>query len=266
MTHAYDPHGATLLDCFRGDASATLICHQDGGRDDVPAAFWLRETIDPLESLALDLCRRRVLDVEAGAGLHSLELQCRDLEVTAIDVAPECVAIMRERGVRRAVVADLHRFEGGPFDTIACLYNGLDKVGCLADLPRFLDRMRRLLARGGQLIADSFDLRVGAGPTRLAELCRREADGRYFGEMDLRFEFKGLQRACLLGPSGRRRYSGADCGGKRLAVRAGQKHRWALSRSCLPGVTALVEDPPNPWRSGSKNAPLRLRQSRDINQ
>lgn len=191
MTDAYNPHGAALLDCFRGDASAMLICHQDGARDDVPAAFWLRETIDPLETLALDRCRGRVLDVGAGAGLHALELQRRGFDVTAIDISPECVLIMRERGVRNAEVADMYVFEGGPFDTIVCLCNGLDKVGRLADLSRFLDRMRDLLAPDGQLIADSFDLRVGADAARLAELARKEAAGRYFGEIDLEFEYKG---------------------------------------------------------------------------
>jgi SAM-dependent methyltransferase len=188
---AYDPHGAALLDCFRGEASATLVCWQDSERDDVPAAFWLREVLDPLEALALDLCRGRVLDVGAGAGLHSLELQRRGLCVTAIDVAPECVAVMRERGVRDARATDLHAFDGGPFDTVVCLCNGLDKVGRLTELPRFLARVRALLAPGGQLVADSFDLRVGADAARLAALSRKQATGRYFGEMDLRFEYKG---------------------------------------------------------------------------
>jgi len=191
MREAYSPHGAALLDCFRGDESATLICYQDGARDDVPAAFWLREAIDPLESHALDLCRGRVLDVGAGAGLHALQLQRRGIDVTAIDIAPECVAIMRERGVRKAETADLYAFAGGPFDTIVCLCNGLDKVGRLADLPRFLERMRELLAPGGQLIADSFDLRAGADASRLAEFSRKDASGRYFGEIDLKFEYKG---------------------------------------------------------------------------
>jgi len=191
MKDAYSPHGAALLDCFRGDRTVTLICYQDGARDDVPAAFWLRETIDPLESRALELCRGRVLDVGAGAGLHALELQRRDIDVTAIDIAPECVAIMRERGVRNAEEVDLYAFDGGPFDTILCLCNGLDKVGRLADLPRFLERMRELLVPGGQLIADSFDLRIGADAARLADLARKEATGRYFGEVDLQFEYKG---------------------------------------------------------------------------
>jgi SAM-dependent methyltransferase len=167
-----------------------LICHQDGVRDDVPAAFWLRTTLDPLETRALDLCQGRVLDVGAGAGLHALELQRRGLEVTAIDISPNCVTIMKERGVRDAQLADLYTFEDSPFDTILSICNGLDKVGRLADLPKFLDRMRHLMAPGGQLLADSFDLRVGADAARLADLQRKTAAGRYFGEMDLRFEYK----------------------------------------------------------------------------
>lgn len=99
MRDAYDPHGAAVLDCFRGATDAVLICHQDGVRDDVPAAFWLREEIDPLEARALDLCRGRMLDVGAGTGLHTLVLQRRGLDVTAIDVSADCVTIMRERGV-----------------------------------------------------------------------------------------------------------------------------------------------------------------------
>jgi 2-polyprenyl-3-methyl-5-hydroxy-6-metoxy-1,4-benzoquinol methylase len=86
MKDAYNPQGAALMDCFRGDDSATLTCYQEGACDDVPASFWLREMIDPLETLTLELCRGHVLDV--GAGLNSLEFQRRGIKVTAIDVAP----------------------------------------------------------------------------------------------------------------------------------------------------------------------------------
>ena len=197
MRAAYDPHSEALLDYFAGSASATLICIQDGERDDVPAAFWFRDTIDPLEQRALDLAHGRVLDLGAGTGVHALRLQQRGVDVVAIDVAPGCVQIMRQRGLRQALSADLYEFDGGPFDTILCICNGLDKVGRLADLPRFLDRMRHLLAPGGQLLADSFDLRVGASPERLAELARKELSGSYFGEMDLQFEFNGCRGAAF---------------------------------------------------------------------
>lgn len=189
----YELHGAALLDSYRGDPSATLICHQDGVRDDVPASFWLRESLDSMEVLALSLCEGRVLDLGAGSGLHTLELQRRGYEVVAIDISSQCVEIMRDRGVADARTADLYAFDGGRFDTIACLCNGLDKVGRLDDLPRFLDRMRELLNPGGQLLADSFDLRSGASPERLVHIARRGAEGRYFGEIDLRFEYQGQE-------------------------------------------------------------------------
>lgn len=195
MRDAYDPHGAAVLDCFRGSTDTVLICHQDGARDDVPAAFWLREAIDVLEARALDLCRGRVLDVGAGTGLHTLALQRRGLDVTAIDISPDCVTVMRERGVHDAREADLYEFSDVSFDTIISLCNGLDKVGHLGDLPRFLDRMRELIAPDGQLIADSFDLRVDADATSRAVMARKMAAGRYFGEMDLQFEYQGRRGA-----------------------------------------------------------------------
>ncbi len=102
---------------------------------------------------------------------------------------------MRERGVRTAEAVDLYAFNGGPFDTILSLCNGLDKVGNLAELSRFLDRMGELLAPNGQLIADSFDLQINADAARLTELSRKEAAGRYFGEVDLQFEHKGYRGA-----------------------------------------------------------------------
>lgn len=191
MHDAYSPHGAAAMRYFRGDTGAMLVCHQDGRRDDVPAAFWFRETFDPLEARGLELAAGRILDLGAGTGVHALELQRRGQSVTALDVSAECVAIMRARGVRDAVAGDLYRFEGGPFDTVLCLCNGLDKVGRLADLPRFLGRMRALLADGGQIIADSFDLAIGADAETAAEIRRKSEAGRYYGETDLVFEFEG---------------------------------------------------------------------------
>ncbi|WEX08912.1 hypothetical protein [Chelativorans sp. AA-79] len=77
MTAAYDPHGAAMLDYERGITDAMLVCEQDGERDDIPAAFWFRTGIEPLEAAALDLCRGRILDVGAGTEIHALLPQVR---------------------------------------------------------------------------------------------------------------------------------------------------------------------------------------------
>lgn len=188
---AYGLHGAALLDHERGAPDMVLGVEQEGARDDVPAAFWFRREIDTLEQAALDLCRGRILDLGAGTGVHALRLQHAGHAVTAIEVEPACVEIMRRRGVRDARQADLLAFEGGPFDTLISLCNGLDKVGRLADLPRFLAQVRALLAPGGQFLADSFDLRVGADDAARKRFAAREVEGRFWGEMDLRFLYRG---------------------------------------------------------------------------
>jgi SAM-dependent methyltransferase len=114
MERAYSPHGAALADYFRGNEAAMLVCYQDGERGDVPAAFWFRELSDPLELMALDLAQGRVLDLGAGTGLHALELQRRGVDVTALDVSAEAVAIMTERGVEKARLGDLYSFDDAP--------------------------------------------------------------------------------------------------------------------------------------------------------
>lgn len=187
---SYDLHGEALLDCFRGDTDAVLICHQDGGRDDVPASFWLRDTVDALEMAALDQCRGKILDIGAGAGVHALELQRRGFDVTAIDIAPQCITVMKERGVNRPLLADVMQFHGDRFDTLLCLCNGLDKVGRLSALPAFLERIRCLMAPGGQLLTDSFDLRgqlevASNGASATSEV------RTITGELALQFEYRG---------------------------------------------------------------------------
>lgn len=192
MITAYSPHGAAMLDYERGVTDAMLICEQDGERDDIPAAFWFRTEIDPLEAVALDLCTGRILDVGGGTGVHTLLLQARGHDVTAIDVDSAAVDIMHRRGVQNARQADLYQFEGGPFDTVISICNGLDKVGRLHDLPRFLRAMRSLLAPDGRLIVDSFDLRIGADALTQARIAKKMAQGRYFGEIDLLFRYGDL--------------------------------------------------------------------------
>lgn len=189
---AYAPHGAALLAFESGDASATLACWHDGMRDDAPVAFGFRDTIDPLEAAALDLCHGRVLDLGAGTGVHTLRLQARGIAVTALDVEPACVAIMRRRGVRRAVQGDLLAFGEAPFETVLCVRNGLDKLGRLAWLPRFLDAVRGFMAPGGQLLADSFDPLHGADAAALARAARKVEQGRHPGEVELRFALSGV--------------------------------------------------------------------------
>ena len=189
----WKPHAAAMEAYHQGKRNAVLVVYDDFERDEVPISYFFRgpENFPSLEQLALDLCRGRVLDVGAGSGCHSLVLQSRGFDVTAIEILPELVRILQERGVRDARVATWMDLEAEPFETVFMMMNGLGLTESLSGLRRFLREARRLVRRGGQVLADSTDVRarldVEAGRTGALE----RADGRYVGELHFQVEYEG---------------------------------------------------------------------------
>lgn len=201
----WSPHGQALLDYFRGDHSAKVQVHEEGGETEtVPIRVFFRgpSEFSALEEAALELCRGRVLDAGAGAGCHALVLQELGLSVCAIDIAPEAVEVMRRRGVLDARCADLFQFHGGPFDTILMMMNGIGVVGTLARLDRFLGEVGRLLDPEGQLIFDSYDPRPGdeegnASPGTGPPTAGTSHPEPYPGQLRFQLEYKGRRGPTL---------------------------------------------------------------------
>jgi SAM-dependent methyltransferase len=164
-----------------------IVRDEDGGEERTPASVFFRrpEEFSALDEAALALCRGRVLDVGAGAGCHSLALQARGVAVTALDVAPEAVEVMRQRGVRDARCGDIFTFAGERFDTLLLLMNGIGLVGTIARLDWFLQDVPRLLAHGGQILLDSFD----PGPPDTPH------SDKYVGEMRFQLEYQDVRGA-----------------------------------------------------------------------
>lgn len=127
--------------------------------DEIPLVTLFRsyETMPKIERKALDMAKGKVLDVGAGAGCHSLVLQKRGLDVTAIDISPLSVETMRERGIRKVMEQDFFTLEG-KYDTILMLMNGIGIVGTLERMPEFFKQIDKILASGGQLLCDSSDI------------------------------------------------------------------------------------------------------------
>ena len=131
-SQSMEPYGLALLDFFKGDTSAKVVIHRDDGlTTDLPMSVFFRKPPDlsPLEQTAIDLCRGYVLDVGAGVGCHSLVLQEQGLAVYAIDISPEAVEIMLERGVKEVQCVSIFDFSGGPFDTILMMQSNGTRGG-----------------------------------------------------------------------------------------------------------------------------------------
>jgi SAM-dependent methyltransferase len=190
---AWEPHQAAMWAYHRGDHNAVIVVYDDFERDEVPVSYFFRSPgqFPSLESRALDLCRGRVLDVGAGSGCHSLALQDRGLEVTAIEVLPDLVDILRERGVKDARLATWMDVDVGQFDTILMMMNGLGLAETLAGLRGLFQHARRLVGPGGQILADSTDVRVRMDREAARSGTLERPDGRYIGELHFQLEFQG---------------------------------------------------------------------------
>ena len=190
---AMTPHGLALRAFFEGDRDACLLTRRDDGFEaPIPVHHFFRDpaAFSPLERAALDACRGSVLDVGAGSGLHALALQNRGGAVTALDISPDAVAIMRARGVRDVREGDVMTFRGGPFDTLLMLGHGVGMTGTLRGLETFLRHATGLLHPGGQLLLDSLDARRTDDPRHRAYHESNEAAGRYAGEIRMRLVFR----------------------------------------------------------------------------
>ena len=188
------PHAVAIRDYFDGNHDAVLVIHTSlGEHDELPVRVFFRGPAElfGFERAALALCRGRVLDVGAGTGVHALYMQDRGHDVCAIDVVPDAVEIMRERGVRDARLIGIEELEGETFDTILMMMNGIGILGTLEGLDRFLHDVRRLLRPGGQILLDSGPGRV-VGDLDDAAMEVAPGDlGSYYGEAWIELEYRG---------------------------------------------------------------------------
>jgi SAM-dependent methyltransferase len=193
----WEPLGRALLDYHRGITSARITVHTDLWQSETnPVEDYYRPDDQPLPDLeisALNICRGRTLDLGAGAGRHALELQERGFQVTAVDVSPEAVEVMRSRGVVDVRCGGLGAVAGERFDTILLLMHGIGLVGTLDGLSAFLSGAQHHLSDGGHIVFDSADLGIVIPPQFHEGLEEWRAGGMYPGEVEYRLSYAGLE-------------------------------------------------------------------------
>jgi len=138
------------------------------------------------------LCRGKVLDIGAGAGPHSLALQERGLEVTAIDISPHACEIMRKRGIKNIKCSTVYELKEKKFDTILLMGRSIGFVENLSGLKQFLIYCKDLLNPMGLILFDSLDVRLTTSPIHLAYQEENIKHGRYFGEIRLQIEYEDI--------------------------------------------------------------------------
>ena len=190
-----DPMGAAIRDYQnKGKASRLRVLSSMFDEDEMPVAHLFRtfNQMPRLEQKALSMAKGRVLDIGAGAGCHALALQERGLEVKAIDISPLSCEVMKERGVKNAECVNLFNPQlQGKYDTLLLLMNGTGIAGKLNRLPMLLNRLKELLAEGGQILIDSSDLKyIYENEDGSMDI---DLNAPYYGEVDYQMQYKNVK-------------------------------------------------------------------------
>lgn len=194
MALKQDPLGQAVQDYWQSGEPADIVVESNLAPDDViPVAYLFRsesEMPEP-EKIALHACRGAVLDLGAGAGAHSLVLQQRGFEVTALELSEGAAAVMKERGVKDVQQADLWQWQPDrQYDTLLLLMNGIGLAGSLDGLQQFLARVKDWLKPGGQILLESADLLYMYEDDDGSVLI--DLNGPYYGEVKYRMKYKQL--------------------------------------------------------------------------
>ena len=227
-----DPMGAAILDFQKqGKAARLRVLSSMFEEDEMPVTHLFRSfrEMPVLEQKALQLAKGRVLDIGAGSGCHTLELQKKGLAVKAIDISPLSCEAMKLRGVKDAECINLfdphlssgnhsevnqenhsgenqeahseknqethseknqEQFEGG-FDTILLMMNGTGIAGKIENLPALFQRLKALLNPGGQILIDSSDLKyIYENEDGSFDI---NLNGAYYGEVDYQMIYKDVK-------------------------------------------------------------------------
>jgi SAM-dependent methyltransferase len=169
-----------------------LIVNSNYTENEEIAASWFFRTekeMPAVERTALKRCNGKVLDIGAAAGCHTLLLQKKGFNVTALEKSEKAAEVMKKRGIQKVICGDIYQFSENQFDTILLLMNGAGIGETIAGLEMLLTHIKTLLTEKGQILIDSTDIKY-LFKEEDGSLWIDLANDAYYGEMEYDVKYK----------------------------------------------------------------------------
>ncbi|WP_019508667.1 methyltransferase domain-containing protein [Pleurocapsa sp. PCC 7319] len=158
MVNDRDVFGKALLDYYHGNADACLkVFSTEAETYNLPVSVFFRPPDQlTIDRLAVSLCSGKILDIGAGTGIHTLYLQNKGVEVTALDVSRNACLVMSHSGVKNIINQDIFELESeSKYETWLILGRSIGAVGNLEKLRNFFLKAKLSLTPRGKIILNS---------------------------------------------------------------------------------------------------------------
>lgn len=156
-----DLFGKAILDYQTNNNPQDLITETTISEADEMSVSYLFRSFDEMpkmEQKAMQLAKGKTLDIGCGAGSHALYLQKqKQLDITAIDISENAIEACKLRGVKKAYAKSVLD-ETETYDTLLLLMNGAGMCGRLNRIGTFLQKLKSILNKDGQILLDSSDI------------------------------------------------------------------------------------------------------------
>lgn len=189
-----DLFGKAILDYQTNNKPENIITETTiSEADEMSVSYLFRDypSMPKLEKKALQLSKGDVLDIGCGAGSHSLYLiNKKKLNVFAIDISESAISACKLRGLNNVAVENIINYSPNKkFDTILLLMNGTGIFERLNKISVYLQKLKTLLKKDGQILIDSSDI---------IYMFDQDEDGAYeipangyYGELRFDISYKG---------------------------------------------------------------------------
>ena len=139
------------------------------------------------EKTALKISKGKVLDLGCGAGCHSLYLQNKGFDVTAVEVSKKSANVALSQGVNKVINQDWRNLTLKNFDTVLVLMNGMGLAESPTELKMMFRKLKSLLSKNGSILIDSTDVTYAKADWPMI-------DSEYFGKVQFELKYKGKKQ------------------------------------------------------------------------